>query len=255
MRATVLKAPPGDLLACMEMAKIADLIAFVASPNAFSEESDSGFLIDPFVSQCLSAFRTLGLPSTMVLIRDLPDDLKGENELKKMCMSELASEFPEDCKCYSADKKDELHKILEKEQRLKVPHWRNQRPYLVAQKVDLVANDCSSKHCTIVLTGYLRARGLSINQLVHVTGAGDFQLHKIELLKDPCTLNVQKGGDLMDSEGVNDVQVVRSLTPDPMKQEPLVVENIPDLLAGKQTWPTEAEMAEADKYEEEIRVK
>ncbi|XP_073141339.1 uncharacterized protein [Henckelia pumila] len=255
MRATVLKAPHGDLLACMEMAKIADLIAFVASANAFSEESDSGFLIDPFVSQCLSAFRTLGLPSTMVLIRDLPDDLKGKNELKKMCMSELASEFPEDCKFYSADKRDELHKILSlfKEQRLKVPHWRNQRPYLVAQKVDLVANDCSSEHCIIVLTGYLRARGLSVNQLVHVTGAGDFQLHKIELLKDSCTLNVQKGGDLMDSEGVNDV--VRSLTPDPMKQEPLVVENIPDLLAGEQTWPTEAEMAEGDKYEEEIRVK
>ncbi|XP_075520704.1 uncharacterized protein LOC142553986 isoform X2 [Primulina tabacum] len=257
MRATVLKAPHGDLLACMEMAKIADLIVFVASPNGFSEESDSNCFIDSFGSQCLSVFRTLGLPSTVVLIRDLPDELKGKNELKKMCMSELASEFPEDCKFYPADKKDELHKILSlfKEQRLKALHWRNQRPYLMAQKVDFAVDGCSSEHCTLVLTGYLRACRLSVNQLVHVTGAGDFQLHKIELLKDPCTLNVQKVGDFMDSEGINDAQVVRCLTPDPMKQDSLVIENIPDVLAGEQTWPTEAEMAEADKYEEEMRVK
>ncbi|XP_073288209.1 uncharacterized protein [Primulina huaijiensis] len=255
-RVVVLKAPHGDLLACMEMAKIADLIVFVASPNGFSEESDSNCFIDSFGSQCLSVFRTLGLPSTVVLIRDLPDDLKGKNELKKMCMSELASEFPEDCKFYPADKKDELHKFLSlfKEQRLKVPHWRNQRPYLMAQKVDFVADGCSSEHCTLVLTGYLRACRLSVNQLVHVTGAGDFQLHKIELLKDPC-LNVRKVGDFMDSEGINDAQVLRCLTPDPMKQDSLVIENIPDVLAGEQTWPTEAEMAEADKYEEEMRVK
>ncbi|KZV16533.1 hypothetical protein F511_11365 [Dorcoceras hygrometricum] len=252
LRATVLKAPHGDLLACMEMAKIADLIAFVASPNAYSEGSDSDCFIDSFGSRCLSAFRTLGLPSTVVLIRDLPDDLKGKNELKKSCISELASEFPEDCKFYPADKKDELHKILSlfKEQRLKVPHWRSQRPYLMAQKVDVVIDGCSSEHCTLVLTGYLRACGLS----VHVTGAGDFQLHKIELLKDPCTLNIHKGRDFMDLEGIKDVHVVRCLTPDPMKQEPLVIENVPDLLAGEQTWPTEAEMAEAD-HEEERRVK
>lgn len=90
-----------------------------------------------------------------------------------MCTSSLASEFPEDCKFYPADTKDELHKViisllfaknsdstcwtchpmhvqfvgltspslqlqflwLFKEQRLKVPHWRTQRSYLMAQKV------------------------------------------------------------------------------------------------------------------------
>ncbi|KAK4436352.1 Pre-rRNA-processing protein T [Sesamum alatum] len=251
LRATVLKAPHGDLLTCMEMAKVADLIAFVASPNSFDEADEENHFIDSFGSQCLSVFRTLGLPSTAVLIRDLPDDLKRKQELKKMCTSMLASEFPEDCKFYPADKKDELHKFmwLFKEQRLTVPHWRTQRSYLMAQKVDMVADvNSSSGKCTLVLTGYVRAHGLSVNQLVHVTGAGDFQLSKIELLQDPCTLNVRKGVDLMDSE--NDVQVVRCLTPDQQKQEPLVVENVPDLLAGEQTWPTEEEMAEADRNHE-----
>lgn len=116
--------------------------------------------------------------------------------MKKICTCSLASEFPEDCKFYPADTKDELHKVninrhrqlskvefvllvtfksnicyafmrqvlasslfnlllevshaftssilsiywlqfmyLFKEQRVKVPHWRNQRPYLMAHKV------------------------------------------------------------------------------------------------------------------------
>lgn len=41
---------------------------------------------------------------------------------------------------------------------------------------------------------------------VHVSGAGDFQLCKVELLKDPCPLNARKDGDLMDADE-HDVQV------------------------------------------------
>ncbi|KAL7244681.1 hypothetical protein ACSBR2_000119 [Camellia fascicularis] len=257
LRTTVLKAPHGDLLSCMEMAKVADLIAFVASACSSREEGNSGFYIDSFGSQCLSVFRALGLPSTCVLIRDLPNDLKRRHDVKKTCSSILVSEFPEDCKFYPADTKDELHKFiwLFKEQRLTVPHWRNQRPYLMAQKVDLVTDACNSEKCTLLLTGYLHAHSLSVNQLVHVSGAGDFQLRKIELLKDPCPLSARKVGDLMDSEEVHDVQVIRSLTPDPMNQEPLLVENVPDPLAGEQTWPTEAEMAEADRNQKEKRMR
>ncbi|CAI9117069.1 OLC1v1018393C1 [Oldenlandia corymbosa var. corymbosa] len=256
MRATILKAPYGDLSSCMEMAKVADLIAFVASASSPSEEANSEAYIDAFGSQCLSVFRAIGLPSTVVLIRDLPEVLKRKHDLKKTCISSLASEFPEDCKFYPADTKDELHKFLSlfKEQRLTVPHWRNQRPYLVSEKVDLVDEDCSTGKCTLLLTGYLRARSLSVNQLVHVSGAGDFQLSKIELLKDPCPLSVRKGDDFMDSDD-NIIQVTRCIMPDPMKQEPLLVENIPDPLAGEQTWPTEEEMVEADKNHKDKKLK
>ncbi|XP_062164009.1 uncharacterized protein LOC133870804 [Alnus glutinosa] len=255
LRTTVLKAPHGDLLSCMEMAKVADLIAFVASTSSSSEEST--YYIDSFGSQCLSVFRSLGLPSTVVLIRDLPSELKRKHDSKKMCMSSLASEFPEDCKFYPADTKDELHKFmwLFKEQRLTVPHWRNQRPYIMAQMVDMVVDDCNSQKCTLLLTGYLRACSLSVNQLVHISGAGDYQLSKIEILKDPFPLNPRKEQDLMDSDEGHDGEAVRSLDADPLKQEPLLVENIPDPLAGEQTWPTEAEMAEADRNQKQKRLR
>ncbi|RDX77837.1 Pre-rRNA-processing protein TSR1-like protein [Mucuna pruriens] len=254
-RVTVLKAPHGDLLSCMEMAKVADLMVFVASAKSLCEETDSCY-IDSFGNQCLSVFRSLGLPSTAVFIRDLPSDLKQRNELKKMCTSSLASEFPEDCKFYPADTKDELHKFLWlfKEQRLKVPHWRTQRSYIFAQKVDAVSDNNSEK-CTLLLTGYLRGRSLSVNQLVHVSGAGDFQLSKIEVLKDPCPLNSRKNQDLMDADEMHDMEVIGSLVPDPQNQEALVVENIPDPLAGEQTWPTEAEIAKADEDQKKKKIK
>ncbi|CBI40710.3 hypothetical protein VitviT2T_026917 [Vitis vinifera] len=257
LRTTVLKAPHGDLSSCIEMVKVADLIAFVASASCSCEEGTSNYYIDSFGTQCLSVFRALGLPSTVVLIRDLPPEQKQRHELKKMCSSSLSSEFPEDCKFYPADTKDELHKFmwLFKEQRLSVPHWRNQRSYLMAQKVDLVPDDCNSGNCTLLLTGYLRAHGLSVNQLVHISGAGDFQLSKIEILKDPFPLNARKGQDLMDSDELNDEQVIRSLAPDKLKQEPLIIENVPDPLAGEQTWPTEAEMAEADRNQKQKNLK
>lgn len=178
LRATVLKAPYGDLQSCMEMAKVADLIAFVASASYYIEGSTSLY-IDSFGSECLSVLRSLGLPSTAVLIRDLPTDIKKRNDYKKMCISSITSEFPEDCKFYPADTKDELHKFmwLFKEQRLTVPHWRNQRPYLMSQKVDMLADNCNPGKCTLLLTGYLRARSLSVNQLVRSFVLPFFLLH------------------------------------------------------------------------------
>ncbi|KAL6547710.1 hypothetical protein OROHE_009415 [Orobanche hederae] len=256
LRTTVLKAPQGDLVACMEMAKVADLLAFVASPNSLREADDTYSFIDSFGSQCLSVFKTLGLPSTVVLIRDLPDDMKRKHELKKMCMSMLAPEFPEDCKFYPADKKDELHKFmwLFKELRLTTPHWRNQRSYLMAHKVEMEADDSGSPDkCTLVLAGYIRANSLSVNQLVHIAGAGDFPLSKIELLRDPCPLNLRKGAHQMDSE--NDTQVLICLVPNQNKQEPLIVESAPDILAREQTYPTDAEMAEADRNRKAKKMK
>ncbi|KAK1555751.1 hypothetical protein Q3G72_030902 [Acer saccharum] len=100
-----------------------------ASASSLCEESTS-YSIDSSGSQCLSVFRSLGLPSTTVLIRFMS---------------------------------------LFKEQRLTVPHWQNQRPYLMSQKV-------------------------------HVSGVGDFQLCKIEILKDLFPMNARKEKDAMESD-------------------------------------------------------
>ncbi|KAL2895554.1 Pre-rRNA-processing protein TSR1-like protein, partial [Bienertia sinuspersici] len=252
----VLKAPHGNLSSCMDMAKVADLMAFVTSASSPCEDGSSDF-IDSFGEQCLSVFKAIGLPSSVVLIRDLPSDLKGRNESKKICNHSLASEFPDHCKFYPADTKDDLHKFLYllKEQRLKSPHWRNQRAYVASQKLEMLDHDSVSGKCTLCVTGYVRARNLSVNQLVHVSGAGDYQLSRIDILRDPYALNPRKVQDAMDADDVPDLQVISSLVPDTSKQEPLYVENVPDPLAGEQTWPTEAEMAEAEENQKHKKFK
>nr|CAD1833442.1 unnamed protein product [Ananas comosus var. bracteatus] len=265
LRMTVLEAPYGDLLSCMELAKVADMIAFVVSANSLCDKASSS-LIDDFGKQCLSVFRSIGLPSTAVLIRDLPPDIKSKQELKKMSISCLSSELPEDCRFYAADTKEDLHKFmwLFKEQHLSSPHWRSQRPYVMSQEVCMEPGDGIPGMCTLLLSGYVRAHSLSVNQLVsHVSGLGDFQLSKIDILKDPSPLNVRKDSASMDSED-NGIQIIGTLIPDPMAHEPLIIENIPDPLPGNRlaasapsfklnkhlwfitTWPTESEMAEAD---------
>ncbi|KAL0796915.1 hypothetical protein Bca101_068292 [Brassica carinata] len=174
-----------------------------------------------------------------------------------MCASQLASEFPEGCEFDPADTRDELRKFMRlfKEQRLIVPHWRSQRPYVVAEKVGMLVADESSGKCTLLLSGYLRARKLYVNQLVHVSGVGDFQLSEVEVLKDPFPLNERKKQNSMELDDLHDEAVLRSLHPDPMKQEPLVAENTPDPLAGEHTWTTEAEMAEDDINQKQEKIK
>lgn len=247
LRTTVLIAPYGDLVSCIEMAKVADLIAFVVSVKSLDDGCETG-LIDSFGIQCLSVFRAVGLPSTTVLIRDLPAGMREKQDVKKIAISSLGSELHEDSRFYLADTKEELHKFmwLFKEQHLSAPHWRSQRPYLMSQEVGLELDNSKPGKCTLLLSGYVRAHNLSVNQLVHVSGAGDFQLDKIDVLNDPVPLNERKCSNSMDADNPNCPQVVLTVKSDALKQEPLVVENIPNPLAGEQTWPTEADMAEAD---------
>ncbi|MCL7030882.1 hypothetical protein MKW94_011494, partial [Papaver nudicaule] len=47
--------------------------------------------------------------------------------------------------------------------------------------------------------------------------------------------------------------VLRSLVPDPMKQEPLLVENVPDPLGGEQTFPTQEDMDLAKEFNRQKR--
>lgn len=256
-RTTVLVAPHGDLLSCMEMAKVADLIAFVVSADSLDDGCESSSLIDSFGTQVLSVLRSVGLPSTAVMIRNLPADIRRKQELKKMSISFLTSELPEDCKFYPADTKEELHKFmwLFNEQHLSAPHWRNQRSYIMSQEVSCEPGDNNPGTCTLLLSGYVRAHNLSVNQLVHISSAGDFQLGRIDLLKDPMPMNERKDKNSMDSDDSNSSKVMHMILPDPLKQEPLLVENIPDPLAGEQTWPTEAELVEADADSKERRLK
>lgn len=76
MQAFYVRVGKGELLCLMPLMllmwslllQVADLMAFVASASSLCEDSDS-YYIDSFGNQCLSVFRSLGLPSSVVFIR------------------------------------------------------------------------------------------------------------------------------------------------------------------------------------------
>jgi len=59
-----------------------------------------------------------------------------------------------------------------------------------------------------LLLGWSDGLSYFLQHQIHVSGAGDFQLQKIEILKDPNPLKLRKESDAMDSDDVIDVEVL-----------------------------------------------
>eukprot|EP00889_Picochlorum_renovo_P003313 jgi/Picre1/30343/NNA_005707.t1 len=102
---------------------------------------------------------------------------------------------------------------------------------------------------TLVLTGYIREKALTANQLIHIPGAGDFQIEKIESVAEPQSLlQTQKSHHQKKSVeatmAMNGETVIAVSLPE--ERESLVREHDVDPLDAEQTWPTEQELAEAE---------
>ena len=130
------------------------------------------------------------------------------------------------------------------------PRWRSARAYVLAERAGIEAKlapagpvpASGSETVTVTVEGYVRGAPLSANQLIHLPGVGDFPVDRVTSATEPCGVAARRGGDatMGDASGGDVLSV-----PDPAHCEVAIRENIPDTLAGEQTWPTEEEMAEA----------
>lgn len=91
--------------------------------------------------------------------------------------------------------------------------------------------------------GYVRNLGLTANQVLHIPGAGDFQIKQMQVLDKPAPFNMpHKGQGSANGNSASAMEVSASqqtILPDPEQQEGLVRENEADELVGEQTWPTD----------------
>ena len=129
-----------------------------------------------------------------------------------------------------------------------VPQWRQHRPALLVEAADFHVPQAKPEGApaigTLLLRGYVRGRGLSANQAVHIAGAGDFQLAQIDGISEPPAANELAAGAGqrrlgMDAVRADEHQLVMLARPDAQRLESLARENLVDPLAGEQTWPTE----------------
>lgn len=104
------------------------------------------------------------------------------------------------------------------------------------------------------ITGYLRGTPLSVNDLIHIPGLGDFQMSEINAPDDPFATDKKKTANTnsMDTT-VNTIRVLAKANPS--QQESLESENVPDPMEGEQTWPTEEELKMAEDEQKIKKVK
>lgn len=133
-------------------------------------------------------------------------------------------------------------------------HWRSIRSYLIADSVEIVRSDSQdgSERGTLHLRGYVRGRPLNVNQVVHLSGMGHFNMKQIVSSRDPCPIKksmrlsgVGGGHSGVSGEMHKDVFVAA----DPGEQDDLNMEAEVDELAREQTWPTDVELSEAGQRE------
>lgn len=103
-------------------------------------------------------------------------------------------------------------------------NFKNNRPQLLSENITV------SKEGDVAISGFVRQKRLSANQLVHVLGE-DYQIKQIDILPDPLCYNSN--------------QIIATLKPDLMRQESLDQENELDPMEGEQTFPIEE-----DEYDE-----
>ncbi|GMK53652.1 hypothetical protein CspeluHIS016_0102380 [Cutaneotrichosporon spelunceum] len=149
--------------------------------------------------------------------------------------------FPSVNKVFSADTANEailLARALCETSPASIQHP-DGRAWLVAEEEPVwtaaagTANDIEQQVAepgSLRVTGTVRGGRLSANRLVHLPGFGDFQISEISAARSLST---------RDSDGCASAVCLSSPGDE---ADDLTANNVPDLLANEQTWPTEEEM-------------
>ena len=233
------------LIRLLDYVKIADVVIFVTHATSEYEVLDS-----VAITMC-EALRAFGLPNVFCCIQGLgPLGLSDKARIKKKAVKVLTDQVRDSVNCLPVDtRQDCLHLFrMLKEHKQVVPIWRKQRPFVIVDECQVSAAD--QGRVRVALTGYVRGQNLSANQAFLLPGVGEFHLERVVRESDPFARQRMErrgqGGDVV--MGVDEDSATLAMA-DAGQLESLDRENVPDPLAGDQTWPTEEEMAEAEMLE------
>lgn len=102
----------------------------------------------------------------------------------------LQTELGADVKIFDDEHVDQLLRCL-CEMALHTIHWRQMRPYLLAEDISIVPanpeNEASPTH-DLIIKGYLHGCALSTYDYVHITGEGTHCVRGIHVVPDPSPL-------------------------------------------------------------------
>jgi pre-rRNA-processing protein TSR1 len=242
----------GMLIRLLDYVRIADVVLFVT-------KSSSGEVLDPLALSMCQVMRAFSLPNVYACVQGFHGlSLSDKAKLKKRTIKVFTEQVKDSVSCFPLDsKQDCLHLFRTvKEHKQIVPIWRKQRPYLVADKVEITPTPTKGNNneqlCNVNLVGFIRGQNLSVNQVVLLPGVGEYHMDRILQEKDPIAkarMMAKHKTTTSHEQMEEDVKTLAVASADPSQLESLVRENIPDPLAGEQTWPTEEEMREAEEMQ------
>ncbi|KAI0563231.1 Ribosome biogenesis protein BMS1/TSR1 [Gracilaria domingensis] len=213
------------LIAALDLAKVADVMLLV-----FSGRDD----MDMESIELLRAMRSQGMPSMHILAlgdgaddpalrklrgRQLAAESLGEDHTLRPIQFSLATSGEDETKNKSA-----LRRLFAKPPR--AVSWRSRYGYM---RVESALTDETSEGTSgnLTLCGWIRGRGMSADELVHVTGFGSYAVNKIVECNNGAILSERNETEAEPVESVGEV----------------------DEMMGEQTWPPE--MADEDVEDED----
>jgi len=241
----------GNHQGLLDATRAADVVLFLMS-------GDRG--MDSYGDYCLTCVVAQGVPAHVFACQGLTDLSKKKlSDAKKRCEKLVEKSFPGE-KPKSIDNWQDGQSLWRHMSNLalKPVHFRDTRPYLVAERLEYVENTSDMDPAefeigkgTLKLSGYVRGESLDVNQLVHLPGLGDYQMTQIDQIDDPFPLGVVGNKDRRgeNNKVAGDAEMTEAVPrgfclAKANKPETLQSEIVPDDMDQEQTWPTAEELGE-----------
>ncbi len=196
-----------------DVAKVADILYLVAAPTSPDDETLG---VDMLGNHFMQLLKAQGLPSVIGVTQGIPNlaNVKHELACTKMAKRFFHSVFDDEMHVVPLDTQNEVANLLRwtVHARPRDIAWRSQRAHLLGEHVDYLPNEenpmAEEAHNSgnpkdaelfeagkgaLRITGFLRGdRSMSANQLVHITGVGDFPVISIEGLPEDTPVHAIK---------------------------------------------------------------
>lgn len=189
---------PRDPIAVVDVAKTADILLLVMAPR---EEDGEDLGVDILGNHFLQLIKAQGVPGVIGVAQGVSTVTppKKQQALSKLCQRFYSTVFETDTKVFHADNSLDIMSMFRWMAHASPRDitWRQGRCRMLGQSVTYVPNDTNAvtevarrsgmgelykpNLGSLRITGYLRGESsISANQLVHLTGFGDFQVICIE---------------------------------------------------------------------------
>jgi pre-rRNA-processing protein TSR1 len=181
-----------ELMACLDAGRTADFVIFILSPD--QEVDELGELI-------IRSVESQGLSTLLTVVQGLDkiEPPKRRTQVLASLKSYVTHFHPDQEKVHNLDNRQECANLMRSLCTVtpKGVRWREDRSWMLVDEVQWPSNEQEN----VILTGFVRGKGLKADRLVQVGDWGDFQIEKITAA--PLASKKRRTDDMAIDDGEN----------------------------------------------------